>query len=230
MPIIDLYRELRTLEPRLLELPGLVQSGEVNEALQVIGGNERLESVCRFLAQLRDRMDLRQDVPRALKLRIAVLSNSMATLDLRASSIFDFILGELDKRAVNYQLIAPGGDDPPYAAFLKYYPMASWRFVDWNKFGAIAGAEARQFNENEPLSMRERFRDCCRTFNIHDGSVFITTSIFEASLQMTVADLLEHSDALFEYCSDMLFIGENAAWIFEVFHEGEIAYGRRPLQ
>lgn len=68
MPIIDLYRELRTLEPRLLELPGLVQSGEVDHVLQVVGGNERLESVRRFIAQLRARMELRQDVPRALKL------------------------------------------------------------------------------------------------------------------------------------------------------------------
>jgi hypothetical protein len=46
---------------------------------------------------------------------------------------------------------------------------------------------------------------------------------------MSVADLLEQSDALFEYCSDMLFIGEDAAWIFELFHEGEVAYGRRLL-
>lgn len=229
MPIIDLYRELRALEPRLLELPGLVQKSEVDEVLQVVGGNERLESVRRFLAQLRSRIDLRQDVPRALKLRVAVLSNSMATLDLRASSIFDLILGELDKRAVNYLLIAPGGDDPPYADFLKYYPIASWRFVDWNKFPTIAGTEARQFQETEPLLMRERFRDCCRNYKICDGTVFITTSIFEASLQMSVVDLLEHSDALFEYCSDMLLIGEDAAWIFEVFHEGEVAYGRRLL-
>ncbi len=102
MPIIGLYRELRTLESQLLELPGLVQNSEVDEVLQVVGGNERLESVRRFLAQLRGRMDLRQDVPGALKLHIAILSNSMATLDLRASSIFDLILGERDKHAVNY--------------------------------------------------------------------------------------------------------------------------------
>lgn len=220
LPITDLYRELHSLGPTIKALPGLVNASEFDSALAVVGGNERLAAVRALLLKLLASVKGRPDVPRPLQLRLAVLANSINGLDLRASSTFHFILNDLEARGVACELIAPGGDDLPYMQFQKLYPGAGWRFVDWEK---VPGG--KQFYVREPVEMREHFRQCCGLLNVQDGPVFITTGIVEANMRMTVADLLEHSDVLFTYCSDMLFIGEDAAWIFEVFHEGEIGYG-----
>ena len=220
MPITDLYRELQNLGPTIKALPGLISASEFDSALEVVGGNERLAAVRALILKLRADIKGRQDVPRPLQLRLAVLANAINGLDLRASSTFDFILTELEARGVACELIAPGGDDLPYVQFQKLYPVAGWRFVDWEKV-----PRGKQFYVREPLLMREHFRKCCLLHDVQDGPVFITTGIVEANMRMTVADLLEHSDVLFTYCSDMLLIGEDAAWIFEVFHEGEIGYG-----
>lgn len=223
MPLQDIYRELRILEPTLNEVPDLVSPGELAAALSVVGGNERLEAVSSLLVRIRRRITALEDVPRSLKLRIAVLANSIKRLDLLAGSIFNEIVTDFESRQVRYELIAPSGDDLPYVQFQKHYPLASWRFVDWS---LVAGGKC--FNVNDPILVRQHFRDCCHELAVTSGSVFITEGIFEASMRMTVEDLLEHSDVLFSYCSDMLLIGENATWVFEVFHEGEIGYGAQP--
>lgn len=226
MSLKDIYFELRYLETVLKEEFCLVQAGEIDSALTVIGGNERLHAVRTLIGKIRQRIKEKPETPRALKLRLAVLANSIETLDLRASSIFESILNDLDKKSVAYELIAPGGDDPPYTAFLRRYPGASWRFVDWDKVESISGSEVKRgfFKEAEELS--SHYQECCRRLHLANQPVYVTTSVFEASLRLTLDDLREHSLSLFLYCSDMLFIGENADWIFEVFHEGEYGYGR----
>lgn len=226
MTLNSLYSELRKLGDEDLSRLELVEPGEFHAAVSTIGGNERLHAVRTLIGKIRQRIKEKPETPRALKLRLAVLANSIETLDLRASSIFESILNDLDEKSVAYELIAPGGDDPPYTAFLRRYPGASWRFVDWDKVESISGSEVKRgfFKEAEELS--SHYQECCRRLHLANQPVYVTTSVFEASLRLTLDDLREHSLSLFLYCSDMLFIGENADWIFEVFHEGEYGYGR----
>lgn len=194
-------------------------------ALAEPDGNQKLAAVKAVLEMLRERLDQHGDVGSNERMRLLVMLNSIKRDDLhKSSTTIDNIVQELDERHVRVEVIAPWGEDRPFTRFKERFPLASWRFVDWSRVPDCFEKSVR-----DPDEIKSIFQSLCRDNSIDDGEVFITTSFVEPNLRMSLTDLLACADVLARYGTDLLFISDDADWVFEIYHEGDIGFGLAPL-
>ncbi|MGD9679818.1 MAG: hypothetical protein AB7W16_01425 [Candidatus Obscuribacterales bacterium] len=221
----DIYRELASMEPFLQALGDDEILSSTRLALAEPDGNQKMAAVKAVLEMLRERLDRRGDVGSNEKMRLLVMLNSIKRDDLhKSSTTIDNIVEELEGRHARVEVIAPGGEDRPFARFKERFPLAFWRFVDWSRVPDCFVKQVR-----DPEEIKAIFQSLCRENSILDGEVFITTSFVEPSLRMSLTDLLACADVLARYGTDLLFIIDDADWVFEIYHEGDIGFGRAPL-
>jgi len=220
----DIYSELASMEPFLEALGEDELLCDARMALAEPDGNKRMAAVKAVLETLKDKFDRRSDVGSNEKMRIMVMINSIRRDDLhKSSTTIDNIVKELERRNARVEVIAPWGEDRTFARFKERFPLASWRFVDWSGVPDCFEQAVR-----DPEEIKAIFQSLCRENAIVDGEVFVTTSFIEPSLRMSLPDLLACADVLARYGTDLLFIIGDADWVFEIFHEGDIGFGRAP--
>lgn len=220
----DIYSELASMETFLESLGEDEILSDARMALAEPDGNKRMAAVRAVLETLKDKCDRLSDLGSGEKMRILVMLNSIRREDLhKSSATIDTIVEELEVRNTRVEVIAPYGEDLPFVRFKERFPPAAWRFVDWSRVPDSFAKHVR-----DPEEIKAIFQALCRENSIPDGEVFITTSFIEPSLKMTLSDLLACADVFARYGTDLLFVIADADWVFEIFHEGEIGFGRAP--
>lgn len=242
MNLTTIYEETRQLVCRLEETKyKVVLSSMLEDALTVSGGNQRLSAVRQAVQKALEIVESQETdliagdnleqndcskviTSRAIRLKLRLLLNGLSKVDLRDSSFVSAVASEFDAKSIPYSLIAPCADEAHWTLFQNRFPSTCWRLVDWSSvedaviFQYRNGADAAQF-----------FDRCCNEFGLENADVFVTTSIIESNFMIALKDLRTGGcEIICDHHSDVLFIGENADWVFEIYHEGEGGYAKAP--
>ncbi|MBI5173627.1 MAG: hypothetical protein SFV17_06875 [Candidatus Obscuribacter sp.] len=223
MNLAQAYKIMQELVPILLRA-GVEESASLASCFAPLNGSERLQALKAVLEPVR-RVILASDFPALdTSRRVKVLAAINAINRYRPlNSQLEPLVQALDQASVSYRLVPPFGEEPVVEDFRRRFPMSSYKFVDFDALPA-----SRVVYEEAHGDAIRVLADRAAQYDLLESTVYFTWGEPEPAIELKLQALLAFGYESF-WGGDMLVIGPQADWVYEVFHEGELGFALAPF-
>ena len=143
----------------------------------------------------------------------------------------DFIIPGVVKilkdRQENYEVLLPETEKNKalISWFENHFPIASWGRIEWEK---VKGKTCYAWQDDSELL--KNLEKICRGNQLKKQAVFITwNNALRASLYLRMDLVCNYALEIFQEDFDTWIICLDEGWCIEIYHEGEICFGRCPI-
>ena len=224
MNLAQAYKIMQELVP-ILALTKEEESTALASCFLPLNGSERLQALKAVLEPVRQAILLAADCPGLdTSRRVKVLAAINAISRYRPlNSQLEPLVQALEQASASYRLVPPFGEEPVMEDFLRRFPVSSYKFVDFDSIpDSLVVYEEAHGDAIRVLA------DRAVQFDLLESTVYFTWGEPEPAIELKLQALLAFGHESF-WGGDMLVIGPQADWVYEVFHEGELGFALAPF-
>ena len=224
MNLAQAYKIMQELVP-ILALTKEEESTALASCFLPLNGSERLQALKAVLEPVRQAILLAADCPGLdTSRRVKVLAAINAISRYRPlNSQLEPLVQALEQASASYRLVPPFGEEPVMEDFLRRFPVSSYKFVDFDSLpDSLVVYEEAHGDAIRVLA------DRAVQFDLLESTVYFTWGEPEPAIELKLQALLAFGHESF-WGGDMLVIGPQADWVYEVFHEGELGFALAPF-
>lgn len=224
MNLAQAYKIMQELVP-ILALTKEEESTALASCFLPLNGSERLQALKAVLEPVRQAILLAADCPGLdTSRRVKVLAAINAISRYRPlNSQLEPLVQALEQASASYRLVPPFGEEPVMEDFLRRFPLSSYKFVDFDSLpDSLVVYEEAHGDAIRVLA------DRAVQFDLLKSTVYFTWGEPEPAIELKLQALLAFGHESF-WGGDMLVIGPQADWVYEVFHEGELGFALAPF-
>ena len=224
MNLAQAYKIMQELVP-ILALTKEEESTALASCFLPLNGSERLQALKAVLEPVRQAILLAADCPGLdTSRRVKVLAAINAISRYRPlNSQLEPLVQALEQASASYRLVPPFGEEPVMEDFLRRFPLSSYKFVDFDSLpDSLVVYEEAHGDAIRVLA------DRAAQFDLLESTVYFTWGEPEPAIELKLQALLAFGHESF-WGGDMLVIGPQADWVYEVFHEGELGFALAPF-
>ncbi len=224
MNLAQAYKIMQELVP-ILALTKEEESTALASCFLPLNGSERLRALKAVLEPVRQAILLAADCPGLdTSRRVKVLAAINAISRYRPlNSQLEPLVQALEQASASYRLVPPFGEEPVMEDFLRRFPVSSYKFVDFDSIpDSLVVYEEAHGDAIRVLA------DRAVQFDLLESTVYFTWGEPEPAIELKLQALLAFGHESF-WGGDMLVIGPQADWVYEVFHEGELGFALAPF-
>lgn len=224
MNLAQAYKIMQELVP-ILALTKEEESTALASCFLPLNGSERLQALKAVLEPVRQAILLAADCPGLdTSRRVKVLAAINAISRYRPlNSQLEPLVQALEQASASYRLVPPFGEEPVMEDFLRRFPLSSYKFVDFDSLpDSLVVYEEAHGDAIRVLA------DRAVQFDLLESTVYFTWGEPEPAIELKLQALLAFGHESF-WGGDMLVIGPQADWVYEVFHEGELGFALAPF-
>ena len=225
MNLAQAYKIMQELVP-ILALTKVEESTALASCFAPLNGSERLRALKAVLEPVRQAILLAApdcpglDTSRRVKILAAINAISRYR---PLNSQLEPLVQALEQASASYRLVPPFGEEPVMEDFLRRFPLSSYKFVDFDSLpDSLVVYEEAHGDAIRVLA------DRAVQFDLLESTVYFTWGEPEPAIELKLQALLAFGHESF-WGGDMLVIGPQADWVYEVFHEGELGFALAPF-
>jgi hypothetical protein len=133
------------------------------------------------------------------------------------------IIQVLDFHREKYFVLPPDESSNATAWLERTFPTATWGRILWS---LIPGSNCRTWKDKWK-DLPQVFVELCDAHNLQNPEVIIAwTNSLKPALRMSLDVVQRHAIPIFEMDFDTWVICESPGWCIEIYHEGEICFGK----
>jgi len=219
------YKIMQELVP-ILALTRVEESTALASCFLPLNGSERLQALKAVLEPVRQAILLAAadcpglDTSRRVKALAAINAISRYR---PLNSQLEPLVQALEQASASYRLVPPFGEEPVMEDFLRRFPLSSYKFVDFDSLpDSLVVYEEAHGDAIRVLA------DRAAQYDLLESTVYFTWGEPEPAIELKLQALLAFGHESF-WGGDMLVIGPQADWVYEVFHEGELGFALAPF-
>lgn len=161
------------------------------------------------------------DKDEELRIRRKELKQRIFRQEQRAR--FKALLDDLDQQNKTYQIIwAQETADHWAMQWLENNFSFSWGRIDWSKIDDVIRQDWYQHPD-----LKKKIEKIISSQELGNPQVFLVGSDAKSlSLELPLSFVVQHTEEIFMANWDSWIVCPAAKWVFEIYHEGEICFGR----
>lgn len=133
------------------------------------------------------------------------------------------VTNALEVTGFSYRLLAEAERDALDRWWQTHFPFASWGRIQWS---AVQYHVCQEWTERWK-DLPDRFHALCEAEHLQDPEVtIIWSNALRPVLHCTLRAARDHAVTIFEADFDIWIVCPSQQWCIEVYHEGEICFGK----
>ncbi len=226
MNLAQAYKIMQDLVPVLAQVAES-ESSSLAACFKPLNGSERLQALKEVLEPVRQALLVAVPASPGLALDTSGRVKALAAINAISryrplNSQLEPLVEALERASEPYRLVPPFGEEPVLEAFYRRFPASSYKFVDFDLLPDSLVVYERS-NGDAIRILAERTAQ----FGLQEARVYFTWGEPEPAIELKLQALLDCGGESF-WGGDMLVLGPQADWVYEIFHEGELGFAFAP--